>query len=138
MPIVTRSDGVDMSSRVSTSANVVLGLEELNAYDGPLQYEAIAIDLGLNPSKLKTIREKLIATATQRNPMHPYWDVPRYVKNFEAGLKTVWAKYLSGEPPDHVTVVESDDARKGTFDDVLVNNPPEGKSKTSGGAYDEL
>lgn len=138
VPIVTRSDGVDMSSRVSTSANVVLGLEELNAYDGPLQYEAIAIDLGLNPSKLKTIREKLIATATQRNPMHPYWDVPRYVKNFEAGLKTVWAKYLSGEPPDHVTVVESDDARKGTYDDVLVNNPPEGKPKKSGGAYDEL
>jgi protein O-GlcNAc transferase len=127
-----------MSSRVSTSANVVLGLEELNAYDGPLQYEAIALDLGLNPSKLEAIRKKLIATATQRNPMHPYWDVPRYVKNFEAGLKTVWTKYLSGEPPDHVTVVESDDAKKGTFDDVLVNNPPEGKSIKAGGAFDEL
>jgi len=31
VPIVTRSDGNDMSSRVSTSANIVLGLEELNA-----------------------------------------------------------------------------------------------------------
>lgn len=127
-----------MSSRVSTSANIVLGLEELNAYDGPVQYETIAIDLGLNPSKLKDIREKLIATAIQRNPLHPYWDVPRYVKNFEAGLEAVWLKYLAGEPPDHVSVVESDDARKGTFDDVLINNPPEGKSDTIGGLSDEL
>jgi protein O-GlcNAc transferase len=139
VPIVTRSDGDDMSSRVSTSANVVLGLDELNAYGGPRQYEDIAIELGKNASKLKAIREKLIGTAVQRNPMHPYWDVPRYVKNFEAGLKTVWTKYLSGEPPDHITVEESEEAKKGTFDDLLLQNPPEGKPKKNDeGVFDEL
>ena len=42
VPIVTRSDGDDMSSRVSTSANAVLGLEVMNAYDGVEEYENIA------------------------------------------------------------------------------------------------
>jgi protein O-GlcNAc transferase len=74
VPIVTRSDGDDMSSRVTTSANLVLGLEELNAYGGPAQYEAIAIELGNNRSKYEDVRRRLISTALQRNPMHPYWD----------------------------------------------------------------
>jgi len=43
LPIVTRSDGDDMASRVSTSANLVLGLDELNAY-GSIQYEDIVFD----------------------------------------------------------------------------------------------
>jgi protein O-GlcNAc transferase len=127
VPVVTRSDGVDMASRVTTSANIVLGLEELNAYDGSRHYEDISIELGKDDSKLQKIREKLIATATQKNPMHPYWDVPRYVKNFETGLKMAWKRYLSGEPPDHIFVVESDDTKKGSFEDVFVANPPEGK-----------
>ena len=138
VPIVTRSDGIDMSSRVSTSANVVLGLEELNAYNGPRQYEDIAIELGLNRSKLDGVREQLIATAIQRNPMHPYWDVPRYVKNFESGLKAAWTKYLAGDPPDHIIVVESEEAMKGTFDEVLFRNPPDGKRKAKASVNDEL
>jgi protein O-GlcNAc transferase len=74
VPIVTRSDGDDMSSRVTTSANVVLGLGELNAYGGTKQYEDIAIELGNNRSKYESIRRRLIDTALQTNPMHPYWD----------------------------------------------------------------
>lgn len=130
VPIVTRSDGADMSSRVTTSANSVLGLDELNAYEGPSQYETIAIGLGNNPAKLKAIREKLIGTCTQRNPMHPYWDVPRYVKNFQEGLRIAWISYLAGKEPDHIEVIETEAARMGTFDDVLVDNPPNGKGNT--------
>lgn len=74
VPIVTRSDGDDMSSRVTTSANIILGLEDLNAYDGPKQYEDIAIELGNNRGNYESIRRKLIDTALQKNPMHPYWD----------------------------------------------------------------
>jgi protein O-GlcNAc transferase len=116
-----------MASRVTTSANIVLGLEQLNAYNGSLQYEDIAIELGKDNSKLQKIRERLIATATQKNPMHPYWDVPRYVKNFETGLKMAWTRFLSGESPDHIFVVESDDTKKGSFEDVFLANPPDGK-----------
>mmetsp|Transcript_7651 Transcript_7651/g.11169 ORF Transcript_7651/g.11169 Transcript_7651/m.11169 type:complete len:166 (-) Transcript_7651:2747-3244(-) len=136
VPIVTRSDGDDMSSRVTTSANIVLGLEELNAYGGPNQYEEIAIDVGNNPDKLKRIRDKLIGTALQRNPMHPYWDVARYVKNFQSGLQESWDRYLKGLQPDHITVVETEEATRGTYDEELLANPPEGKSKSS--SNDEL
>jgi protein O-GlcNAc transferase len=139
IPIVTRSDGDDMCSRVSTSANIVLGLEELNAYEGPRQYEDIAIELGNNPEKLKAIRDKLIGTALQRNPMHPYWDVPRYVKNFQVGLRTAWERYLSGQPPDHIAIEETDEAKRGTYDDELLANPPEGKKNQKGASdSDEL
>lgn len=126
VPIVTRSDGLDMSSRVSTSANLVLGLDHLNAYHGPAQYEAIAVGLGQNKTLLKRTREKLIASALQRNPMHPYWDVPRYVKNFEQGLTLAWERFLEGIEPDHIVVEESAEAAKGTFDDEIARHPPEG------------
>jgi len=120
VPIVTRSDGDDMSSRVSTSANVVLGLDELNACRGSTEYEDIAIRLGKDTSWFNTIRTKLINTCLQTNPMHPYWDVPRYVSNFESGLRMIWNKFLSGETIDHVHIVEEEDKRGGTLDTELV------------------
>lgn len=127
VPIVTRSDGDDMCSRVSTSANLVLGLEELNAYNGPEHYEEIAIAIGTNITMYHNVRNKLIGTALQRNPMHPYWDVPRYVKNFETGLTMAWEQYLAGLPPDHITIEESELAKQGTYDATLLANPPDGK-----------
>lgn len=133
VPIVTRSDGDDMSSRVSTSANTVLGLEELNAKNGPRHYEDIAIDLGRNPAKLEKLRNKLIGTALQRNPMHPYWDVPRYVRNFETGLSIAWERYLSGRPLEHITIEETDEAKRGTYDETLLAHPPMGTK-----VHDEL
>jgi protein O-GlcNAc transferase len=123
VPIVTRSDGDDMSSRVTTSSNVVLGLEELNAYDGPRHYEDIAIELGKNRSKFEDTRNRLIDTALQRNPMHPYWDAPRYAKNLESGWFQAWERFLSGQDPEDIIVVESEEAARGTYDDVLINNP---------------
>jgi len=132
VPIITRSDGDDMSSRVTTSANIVLGLDEMNAYDGPSHYEDIAIDLGNNATKFKSIRRRLIDTALQTNPMHPYWDAPRYVKNFESGLMTAWERFLAGEEPRTIEVVESLEASRGTYEEKLVNNPSDRKD------HDEL
>ena len=108
VPIVTRADGDDMASRVSTSANSVLGLEELNAHQGIEEYENIAIRLGTDKDWFASIRTKLIQTCLQKNPMHPYWDVPRYVSNFQNGLKEIWANFLRGGPLDHVDVNEED------------------------------
>jgi len=138
VPIVTRSEGDDMCSRVSTSANTVLGLaEHLNAYEGPRQYEDLAIELGNNKELFQKVRTKLIDSCLQRNPMHPYWDVPRYVKNFEVGLTMAWDRYLKGEQPEHLDVEETDAAKQGTFDDLLKAHPPDGpQSATS--SNDEL
>jgi protein O-GlcNAc transferase len=129
VPIVTRSDGQDMSSRVSTSANIVLGLEELNAYEGVGEYERIATELAKNSSHFASVRTRLINTALQRNPMHPYWDVARYVKNFESALRTVWERFLKDEPLDHVVVQETELATRGTFDDEIERHPAHGRSK---------
>ena len=128
VPIVTRSDGIDMSSRVTTSANIVLGLESLNSYDGPQQYEDIAIKLGTNQSLYQEIRKKLIDTCLQRNPMHPYWDVARYVKNFETGLTKAWDLFLDGKAPEHIKIEESEIASLGTYDNEISANPSEGKA----------
>eukprot|EP00526_Cylindrotheca_closterium_P004303 CAMPEP_0113654424 /NCGR_PEP_ID=MMETSP0017_2-20120614/29149_1 /TAXON_ID=2856 /ORGANISM="Cylindrotheca closterium" /LENGTH=805 /DNA_ID=CAMNT_0000567571 /DNA_START=29 /DNA_END=2446 /DNA_ORIENTATION=- /assembly_acc=CAM_ASM_000147 len=125
VPIVTRSDGDDMSSRVTTSANLVLGLEGLNAYGGTTDYENIAISLGTNQTKYQELRKRLIGTALQRNPMHPYWDAPRYAKNLQQGFILAYDKFLSGQPPDHITVLESNEAARGTYDGTLDANSPD-------------
>lgn len=129
VPIVTRSDGRDMSSRVTTSANIVLGLEQLNAYNGPRQYEDIAIRLGTNKTEYSAIRTKLVNACLQRNPMHRYFDVARYVKNFENGLVVAWERFLSGDDTDHIQVNETVEAARGTYDEEILNHPPEGKGK---------
>jgi protein O-GlcNAc transferase len=140
VPIVTRSDGKDMSSRVTTSGNIVLGIEELNAYGGSVDYEKIAIQLGTNFTKYDGIRKKLIASALQRNPMHPYWDVARYVKNFETGLYMAWSNFLEGNLPRHIYVDESEQAKRGTYDEEILANPPQGKTnrKANRANKDEL
>ncbi|CAB9515534.1 peptide N-acetylglucosaminyltransferase 110 kDa subunit [Seminavis robusta] len=127
VPIVTRSDGDDMCSRVSTSANIVLGLDEyMNAYEGPTDYENKAIALGNNPELFQSIRKKLIDTCLQRNPMHPYWDVARYLKNIEVGLTMAWERFLRGDPPEHLEIEETEAAKRGTYDDELNAHPPDG------------
>ena len=108
---MTRSDGDDMSSRVTTSSNVVLGLEDLNAYDGPTHYEDIAIELGNNRTKFEDTRTRLIDTALQRNPMHSYWDASsRYTKNLETDWFQAWDRFLSGQDPEEIIIVESEEA----------------------------
>ncbi|KAL7560328.1 hypothetical protein ACA910_020252 [Epithemia clementina (nom. ined.)] len=131
VPIVTRSDGWDMSARVTTSANVVLGLDKvLNAYQGPKQYEDMAITLATNTTLFQETRTKLIDACLERNPMHPYWDVARYVKNFEQGLLTAWDTFLKGKPPQHIFIQETAAAQRGTYDDEILAHPPLGPNPT--------
>ena len=95
----------------------------MNAYDGPRQYEDIAIELGNNPTKFRNTRRKLIDTALQTNPMHPYWDARRYAKNLESGLLAAWERFLTGEEPGTIEVVESSEALKGTYERTLRDFP---------------
>lgn len=103
---------------MSTSANKVLGLAELNA-NGANHYEDIAIRLGNDEPWFNSIRTKLIKTCLQRNPLHAYWDVPRYVKNFERGLSMAWEAFLDGSPTNHIEVLEDVEDISGTFDTEL-------------------
>ena len=116
----------------TTSANIVLGLDELNAYEGPRHYEDIAIELGNNATKFRNTRRKLIGTSLQTNPMHPYWDARRYAKNLESGLMAAWKRFLAGEKPGTIEVVESFEASKGTYEQTLRDFPSDKK------VHDEL
>jgi protein O-GlcNAc transferase len=102
VPIVTRSDGRDMSSLVTTSANRVLGLEFLNAKDGPSQYEEIAIRLGTDHDFYHSTRSSLIQTCLQR--------------------------FFDGLEPDHIFVQETDEAKRGTFDVEIAAHPQDPRS----------
>ena len=93
-----------MSSRVSTSANTILGMEDLNAKDGVKQYIKVATKLGTNTTYFQTMRNKLISSCLQKNPMHPYWDVERYVANFENALHFAWQSYLAGNEVKDIIV----------------------------------
>ncbi|GKZ00635.1 hypothetical protein MPSEU_001015700 [Mayamaea pseudoterrestris] len=129
VPIVTRSDGLDMSSRVTTSANIVLDIPAMNAYNGTKEYEEIAIRIGTDSKFYNSVREKIIASALQRNPMHPYWDVARYVKNFEFGLKVAWERFVNGERPDHIYVKETEAAARGTYDEEILAHDKDGQHR---------
>lgn len=109
LPIVTRSDGVEMGSRVITSANMVLGTPELNAPGGIDEYEEIAVRLGTDDAFYNSMRKKLVKAALQDNPMHPFWDMKRYTKNLEQGMEKAWDKFLNAEDPDHIYVEDEED-----------------------------
>jgi protein O-GlcNAc transferase len=134
VPIVTRSDGDDMCSRVTTSANIVLGLDRLNA-KSPTEYEDIAIQVGTNATLYHELRTPLIDSCLQKNPRHPYWDVARYVKNFETGLTAAWQRYVHGQSPDHIYVEETPEAARGTYEEEIIARPPDGPGE---GRRDEL
>ena len=108
VPVVTRSDGEHMASRVTTSANIILGMPELNAY-GLLEYESIAVRLAKNSTFYTSTREHLIDTCLQTDPMHRFWDVQRYTKDFEVGLEMSFKQYLSGNPPAHIFVGKAEE-----------------------------
>lgn len=111
VPIVTRSDGDDMSSRVVTSANIVLGTPELNAVGGIEEYEKIAVRIGTDEEFYKTMHGKIIDAALQDNPIHEFWDMERYTRNLEQGIEIAWEKYLNGEKPDHIYVKDDYDQK---------------------------
>jgi len=105
VPVVTRSDLRHMSARVTTSANIVLGVDDLNGY-GLRGYADIAVKLGTDEGYYNSIRRRLVDTALMTEPaMHPFWDVKNYVKNFQIGLEMVWRRYIEDElPSSHIRI----------------------------------
>jgi hypothetical protein len=56
----------------------------------------------------------------RKNPMQEYWDTPRYVRNFERGLKMACDKYFDGKDLDHVVFREDDaDGLRWTMENEL-------------------
>jgi hypothetical protein len=63
-------------------------------------YEAMAIDLALNPAKLVALKAKL-----EKNRLTtPLFDTPRFTKHLEAVYAQVYQRYRDDLPPEHMYV----------------------------------
>ncbi len=90
LPILTRY-GTTLLSRMGASFLKALDLKELIAYSKE-EYEQKAIDLALNPQKLKSLRSKL----ANEQDTAPFWDTAKWVKNLETAYTKIWDDYLDG------------------------------------------
>ena len=75
-----------MASRVAASLCNATGLGEYMIASSPQDYEDRAVELGLNRQKREHLREML----RKARDSCPLFDTPRWVKNFERLLLTMW------------------------------------------------
>ena len=64
------------------------------------QYESLAIQLALQPEKLKIIKDKLINNV----PTAPLYDTPLFTRHLESAYLTMYDRYQHGLDPDHIYV----------------------------------
>ena len=100
LPLITLT-GKSFHTRVAASILNAINLPELvtNSLE---EYEKLAIELALNPQKLKNIKNKLnsnIKTAL-------LFDTPLYTKNLESAYKQMYERYQSDQKPDHIYINE--------------------------------
>ena len=98
LPVLT-CIGNSFASRVAASLINSVNLPELIT-DNQEQYESLAIQLALNPEKIKTIKEKL-----NNNLMKsPLYDTPLYTQHLESAYLSMYDRYQHGLEPDHIYV----------------------------------
>jgi predicted O-linked N-acetylglucosamine transferase (SPINDLY family) len=98
LPVLTLM-GQSFASRVAASLLNAIGLPELitNTQE---EYEALAIELALNPKKLAGIKLKL----ANNRLTTPLFDTPLFTKNLEAAYIKMYEQYQSGFKPEHITI----------------------------------
>jgi len=98
LPMVTRS-GDSFAARVAASLLGAVGLPELVTVTSQ-DYEALAIELASNRSRLAQIKERL----WQSRGTAPLFDTERYTRHLEDAYTRMYERYLRGEAPEHLFV----------------------------------
>jgi predicted O-linked N-acetylglucosamine transferase (SPINDLY family) len=99
LPVLTLM-GQSFASRVAASLLNAVGLPELITTSQD-DYEALAIELAMNPQKLEDIKLKLA-----RNRLTaPLFDTPHFTKNLEAAYIEMYGRHHTSLEPDHITIV---------------------------------
>ncbi|HVY87891.1 MAG TPA: hypothetical protein VG942_03435, partial [Hyphomonadaceae bacterium] len=93
-------EGSTFAGRVAASALRAVGLPELIVSTAK-DYEETAVALAADPGRLNALREKLNANLRTA----PLFDTEGFTRYFEAALKTIHARSLAGQAPDHVAIV---------------------------------
>ena len=102
LPVLT-SPGESYISRVAASLLHALQLSELIA-TSPAEYEALAIELALNPGKLMHLRKKLAANRLTAS----LFDTRRFTRHIEAAYTAMYERYQTDVSPDHFSVESFD------------------------------
>jgi predicted O-linked N-acetylglucosamine transferase (SPINDLY family) len=95
LPVLTLM-GSSFASRVAASLLNAIGLPELITTTQE-EYEALAIELALNPKKLTGIKLKL----AKNRLTAPLFDTPLFTKNLEAAYIKMHERYTNDMEPDH-------------------------------------
>ncbi|MEO5363886.1 MAG: tetratricopeptide repeat protein, partial [Magnetococcus sp. DMHC-8] len=91
--------GKTFVSRQAGSLLRTVGLPELVTHSLE-EYESVALELAGNPARLTTLRQRLQANLSTT----PLFDTPRFTKHLEAAYESMWHRFRSGLPPDHLDV----------------------------------
>ncbi|WP_319525213.1 tetratricopeptide repeat protein [uncultured Desulfosarcina sp.] len=102
VPVITIK-GRHFASRMSASILTAIGLPELIA-DNLERYENLAVELATDKDRLNALRDKLKKNRSSK----PLFDSQRFVRNLENAFEQMWRIHIAGEPPQQITVVESE------------------------------
>ena len=96
LPVLTYT-GESFPSRMASSLLNAVNLPELIATSQE-HYEHIAIELALNPSKLKIIKDKLISNLS----ISELYNTLLFTQNIESAYTQVYERYQNELEPDHI------------------------------------
>ena len=86
--------GQGISGHVAASLLLAMGLPELVTHS-LADYEALAMQLALDPAHLQAIREKLQANRLTT----ALFDSRRFARQLESAFETMWRMHRAGESP---------------------------------------
>jgi predicted O-linked N-acetylglucosamine transferase (SPINDLY family) len=100
LPVIT-CPGATFASRVSASLLHAVGLAELVTADF-VEYEKLALELAINPTRLAEIKENLLKDREQM----PLFNSAQFCKHIESAFVDIWHRYQQGHPPESFFVVK--------------------------------
>ena len=98
LPVLT-CIGNSFACRMAASVINAVNLPELITTTQE-QYESLAIQLAIDPEKLKIIKDKL----ANNLPTAPLYDTLLFTQHLESAYLTMYDRYQHGLDPDHIYV----------------------------------
>ena len=98
LPVLTCM-GESFASRIAASLLYAIKLPEL-VTETQADYEALAIEMGTNPGKLKAIKDKLESNRLTT----PLFDTAQFAKHIEAAYTNVYERYQADLPADNIYI----------------------------------
>lgn len=91
--------GRGFAGRVAASLLHAVGMPELIAHSLD-EYEALAVELALNPKRLQKIQKRLVKQISNA----PLFDTGLFARNIENAYDLMYQRWLAGEKPDDIQI----------------------------------